>query len=253
MAKKTLRVVAMVPARIGSKRLPAKALKDIEGLPMIVHTCKRAELAKTIDAVYLTTPDEEIKKVGEAHGLKVIMTGLREPIPTNATESAAEAAEQIEADIIVVLQGDEPLVYPEHIDAIVEPLLDDPTLEITIGATPFTKKNSVSDIKAVLDLDGNILYCSRNDIPGSNGKEVKEMLKLSFIVPFRRSLMEQYIKWKQTPLDDIEDNHFLRIIEHGVRIRAVIIHDAKISVDTPGDLDEVRELMKKDKLRLSYM
>ena len=241
----------MVPARLGSTRLPGKALKDIMGLPMIIHTCKRAQLAKTIDEVYLVTDtDEELKTVGEVHGVNVIMTGLP---PSNATRSSAKAAENVDCDIAVVLQGDEPLVNPDHIDAIVQALLDDPTLEVSIGATPFTKHNSISDIKAVLDLQGNVLYFSRTDIPVTNGKgEVALMTKLCFIVPFRKSMIEQYAAWEETPLEKIEDNHFLRLLEHGVRMRAVMIEGGKISVDTQSDLDEVREMMKEDKLRLKY-
>jgi len=249
--QKKQKVVCMVPARLGSTRLPGKALKDIMGLPMIIHTCKRAQLAKTIDEVYLVTDtDEELKTVGEVHGVNVIMTGLP---PSNATRSSAKAAENVDCDIAVVLQGDEPLVNPDHIDAIVQALLDDPTLEVSIGATPFTKHNSISDIKAVLDLQGNVLYFSRTDIPVTNGKgEVALMTKLCFIVPFRKSMIEQYAAWEETPLEKIEDNHFLRLLEHGVRMRAVMIEGGKISVDTQSDLDEVREMMKEDKLRLKY-
>lgn len=246
------KVVCMVPARLGSTRLPGKALKDIMGLPMIIHTCKRAQLAKTVDAVYLVTDtDEELKVVGEAHGINVIMTGLP---PSNATRSSAKAAENIDCDIVMVLQGDEPLVNPNHIDVIVQALLDDLSLQVSIGATPFAKHNSISDIKAVLDLEGNVLYCSRTDIPVTNNKgEVKEMTKLCFIVPFRKSIIQQYMTWEETPLEKIEDNHFLRLLEHGVRMKAVMIEGGKISVDTQADLDEVRELMKEDKLRLTYM
>lgn len=241
----------MVPARLGSTRLPGKALKDIMGLPMFVHTCKRAQLAKSVDEVYLVTDtDEELKTVGEAHGVKVIMTGMP---PSNATMSAAKAAESVECDIVVVLQGDEPLVNPDHIDAIVQALVDDPTLQVSIGATPYTKHNSISDIKAVTDLNGNVLYCSRTDIPVTNNKgEVKEMLKLCFTVPFRKSMILEYASWAPTPLELIEDNHFLRLLEHGVRMKAVKIEGGKISVDTQSDLDEVREMMKEDKLRLKY-
>ncbi len=246
------KVICMVPARLGSTRMPGKALKDIMGIPMIIHTCKRAQLAKTIDAVYLVTDtDEELKVVGEAHGVNVIMTGLP---PSNATKSSAKAAENIDYDIAVILQGDEPLVNPDHIDAIVQALIDDSTLEVSIGATPFTKHNSLSDIKAVLDLEGNVLYCSRADIPVTNNKgKVREMTKLCFTVPFRKSLLQQYMTWEETPLEKIEDNHFLRLLEHGVRMRAVMIEGGKISVDTQANLDEVREMMREDKVRLKYM
>jgi len=250
--QKKPKVVCMVPARLGSTRLPGKALKDIMGLPMVIHTCKRAQLAKTLDEVYLVTDtDEELKVVGEAHGIKVIMTGAP---PSNATLSAAKAVVNVDCDIVVVLQGDEPLVNPDHIDAIVHALIDDPTLQVSIGATRYTKHNTFSDIKAVLDLEGNVLYCSRTDIPVTNGKgEVGEMIKLCFTVPFRKSMIEQYATWEETPLEKIEDNHFLRLLEHGIRMKAVIIEGGKISVDTQSDLEEVREMMKEDKVRLRYM
>ena len=251
MNKKKQKVICLVPARLGSTRLPGKALKDIMGLPMIVHTCKRAQLAKTVTDVYLVTDtDEELKRVGEAYDIKVLMTGLP---PSNATNSAGRAVANIDYDIAVILQGDEPLANPGHIDAIVQVLLDDLELQVAIGITPFTKVNSLSDIKAVLDLEGNVLYCSRTDIPVTNNKgEVKERLKLCFTVPFRKSLLEKYLTWSETPLEKIEDNHFLRILEHGVKMRAVMIEGSKISVDTQADLDEVREMMKADKLRLTY-
>src|SRR3989344_198924 len=197
--QKKPKVICMVPARLGSTRLPGKALKDIMGLPMIIHTCKRAQLAKTIDAVYLVTDtDEELKTVGESHGINVVMTGLP---PSHAPRSSAKAAENIDYDIAGVLQGDEPLVNP-----------------VT-----------------------------------NNKGEVKEMTKLCFIVPFRKSMIEEYATWEETPLEKIEDNHFLRILEHGIRMRAVKIEGSKISVDTQSDLDEVREMMKGDKVRLRYM
>lgn len=251
MEDKKQKVVVMVPARLDSTRLPGKALKDIMGLPMIVHTCKRAQLAKIPDAVYLLTDSEKIRAAGEANGINVIMTSSR---PENATERVAEAIVNVDCDVAVVLQGDEPLVNPDHIDAIVQVMLDDPSLQVSIGTTPYTKHNSPSDIKAVLDIEGNVMYCSRTDIPVTNGKgEVKEMLKLCFIVPFRKSFLEKYMSWQQTPLDKIEDNHFLRILEHGVKMRAVMIEGSKISIDVQSDLDEVREMMKEDKLRLTYM
>jgi 3-deoxy-manno-octulosonate cytidylyltransferase (CMP-KDO synthetase) len=249
--QKKLKVICTVPARLGSTRLPGKALKDIVGLPMIVHTCKRAQLAKTVDDVYLVTDtDEELKRVGEAHGIKVIMTGMP---PSNATTSVAKAVENVDCDIVIVLQGDEPLVNPDHIDTITQALIDDPDIEVAIGVTIFNKHNSLSDIKAVLDLEGNVLYCSRTDIPVTNNKgEVKEMLKLCFTVPFRKSTILKYASWSETPLEKIENNHFLRLLEHGIRMRAVKIEGGKISVDTQSDLDEVREMMKEDKLRLKY-
>ena len=245
-----MQAVGIIAARLESTRLPSKALLDINGLPMVIHTCKRAELAKTLDKVFLATDSAQIKKVGESHNIDVIMTGTYH---TNSSERLAEACEKIDSDIIVNIQGDEPLVYPDHIDKVVSPLLENPEINVSIGITKFNRNDSPGDIKAVIDLNNDILYCSRNDIPCYYLKDFQHMWKMCFIVPFRKELLKKYLAWEPTPLELIEDNHFLRILEHGVKIKSIEIDDAKISVDTQEDLIEVRKLMKKDELKYQYM
>lgn len=247
--KKQLKVVGMIPARLESSRLPGKALIDIEGLPMVIHTCKRAQLAKSLDEVYLVTDSEEIKKAGEKYGIAVLMTGRHH---RTGSDRLAEACRKVECDIIVNVQGDEPLVDPVHIDAIVAPLIKDQNVQIAVGVTPYKEKNRPSDIKAVLDLNDNILYCSRTDLPSDARTPVKEMLKMCFIVPFRKEFLLQYSAWDHTPLELIEYNEYLRVLENGHKIRAVKIDNADISVDTPDDLEIVRKNMKKDKIRELY-
>jgi len=245
-----MKVVGMIPARLESSRLPGKALLDICGLPMVIHTCKRAQMAKKLDEVYLATDNQLIKEVGERNGLKVIMTGSHHQ---TGSDRLAEACQQVQCDIVVNIQGDEPLVNPSHIDAIVSPLLEDPVLQIAVGVTPYAKKQSFSDIKAVLDLEDNILYCSRTDLPSDARTEVPEMLKMCFIVPFRKAFLLQYASWAPTPLERIEYNEYLRVLEHGVKMRAVRIEGAQISVDTADELEIVRELMATDTVRWKYM
>lgn len=244
-----MKVIGMIPARLQSSRLPEKALIDICGLPMVVHTCKRAQMAKSLSEVYLVTDSEKIKAVGEKFGIKVIMTGTHHK---TGSDRLAEACQYVDCDIVVNVQGDEPLVNPAHIDAIVQPLLDDPGVMIAVGVTPYTKKNSPSDIKAVLDLEDYILYCSRTDLPSDARAEVPVMWKMCFIVPFRKEFLLKYASWAPTPLETIEFNEYLRVLEHGFKIKAVKIEGAKISVDTPEDLETVRNLMKEDTLRFAY-
>ena len=245
-----IRVVGMLPARLRSSRLPEKALVDIEGLPMFVHTCKRAQLAESLDDVYLATDSEKIKEIAESYNIKVIMTG---PHHKTGSDRLAEACQGVDCEIVVNIQADEPLVKPEHIDSIVKPLLEDRNLQISVGVTPYTKKGSDSDIKAVLDLENNIMYCSRNDLPSDVRTTVDVMLKMCFIVPFRKEFLIQYASWPSTPLENIEYNEYLRVLEHGVKIRAVKIEDAKISVDIQDDLEEVRRLMKSDEIKTKYI
>jgi 3-deoxy-manno-octulosonate cytidylyltransferase (CMP-KDO synthetase) len=245
-----MKVVGMIPARLQSSRLPEKALIDIMGLPMVIHTCKRAELAKKLDEVYLATDNERIRKVAEEHGIKVIMTASHH---TTGSDRIAEAARHVESDIVVNVQGDEPLVEPDHIDLIVQALIKNPMVKVSLGVTEYTKKNSYSDIKAVLDLEGNVLYCSRTDLPSDMRTPVDTLLKMCFIVAFRTPFLFQYNSWKPTPLEQIEYNEYLRILEHGEKIRAVRLDNAKISVDCCEDLEIVRGLMEKDRLRFNYM
>jgi 3-deoxy-manno-octulosonate cytidylyltransferase (CMP-KDO synthetase) len=245
-----VKVVGMIPARLQSSRLPEKALIDIAGLPMVVHTYQRSLLARRLDEVYVATDSERIRAVVESHGGNVIMTGTHHQ---TGSDRLAEASSGIDCDIVVNIQGDEPLVDPAHIDAIVAPVVQDPALQIAVGVTPYRKKGSISDIKAVLDLEGNIMYCSRTDLPSDARTPVPKMLKMCFIVPFRKAFLRTYTSWPQTPLEKVEYNEYLRVLEHGVKMRGVLVHGAKISVDTPSDLEEVRRLMEKDPLRHTYM
>ena len=245
-----MKAIGMIPARLESSRLPNKAILDIMGLPMVVHTCKRTQMARTLDEVYLATDSEVIREAAEANGIKVIMTGTHHP---SGSDRIAEAVAQVEADIVVNVQGDEPLVKPDHIDRIVEALRDDPRAQVSLGVTEYGKKNSPSDIKAVLDLEGFVMYCSRNDLPSDVRTPVENMLKMCFIVAFRKPFLLQYAAWEPTPLERIEYNEYLRILEHGEKIKAVHVDGAKISVDTAEELEIIRELMAQDELRLQYM
>ncbi len=245
-----MKVIGMVPARLQSSRLPKKALIDISGLPMVIHTCKRAQFAKNLDEVYLVTDSEEIRIAGETYDIKVIMTGSHHQ---SGSDRLSEACQKVDCDIVVNIQGDEPLVDPDHIDAIVAPLIQDSSIQISVGVTSYTKKNSTSDIKAVLDIDGNIMYCSRTDLPSEARTPVQELLKMVFIVPFRKEFLLQYSSWEPTPLEQIEYNEYLRVLEHGVKLRSVKVENAKISVDTFDDLEEVKQLMENDVFKHSYM
>src|SRR3972149_701167 len=134
-----MKVVGMVPARLQSSRLPQKALIDIEGLPMVIHTCKRVQLAKKLDEVFLATDSEQIKVVGEAYDIKVIMTFNNHQ---TGSDRIAEACQKVDCDIVVNIQGDEPLVNPEHIDTVVTVLLENPSIQIDRKSTRLNSSHS---------------------------------------------------------------------------------------------------------------
>jgi len=243
-----MKVIGMIPVRLESSRLPEKALCDILGLPMIIHTLKRTQLAKTLDEVYVVTDSEVIKELVESYQGRVIMTSKTHQ---TGSDRLAEAAEYIEADIIVNIQGDEALVDPEHIDAGVKGLVNSKA-EISILLTQFSKKQSYDDIKAVVNLKNEIMYFSRNDIPSESRSPVEYSLKAYHVVSFRKDFLIKYSKLERTPLEKIEYNEYLRVLESGYAIQGVMVDSDAVSVDSDEDLKYVRKLMPADKLFQIY-
>ena len=237
------KVIAILPARLESSRLPRKALKDICGLPMIVHVFKRCLLSKKLDEVYVATDSFEIKEVVEKYGGKVIMTSSKHE---TGTDRIAEAALELDAEIIVNIQGDEALVNPKYIDRVTNELIENPDINVGILVNSFSKKDSPSDIKVVLNKNNDVMYLSRSDIPSGSRQNNPPMLKAYHIVPFRKKFLLEYAQMDRGSLEKIEFNEYVRILENGERIRAVYVESDAVSVDTPEDLQYVREVMPHD-------
>ncbi len=246
---KKLRTIAIIPARLESSRLPGKALLDICGLPMIVHIFKRCEFAESLDEVFVATDNDEIRQVVEQYGGKVIMTSSHHE---NGTERIVEAANNIDADIVVNVQGDEALVNPSYIDKAVDALYENPDLNVSILVNPYEKRLSPSDIKVVLNEYDDVMYFSRADIPSDARVDNPPLLKAYHIVPFRKDFLLQYAGWEKGKLERIEFNEYLRILEKGYKIRAVRVDSDAVSVDTEEDLDFVRNAMIIDPLFAQY-
>ena len=240
---------AIIPVRLESARLPGKALLDICGLPMVVHVYRRCLLADRLDDVVVATDSEEIRSVVEAHGGSAVMTRSDH---ANGTERIAEAAESLESEIVVNVFGDEALVMPDSIDAVVAALHDDASVNVGILVNPFTRRNSPDDIKVVLDDRGDVMYLSRSDIPSNARTADAPMLKAYHIVPFRRKFLLEYATWPAGRLETVEFHEHLRILERGHSIRAVKVESSAVSVDTLDDLEYVRRLMVSDPIFEQY-
>jgi len=237
------KAIAILPARLESSRLPRKALKDICGLPMIVHVFKRCLLSKKLDEVYVATDSFEIKEVVEKYGGKVIMTSSKHE---TGTDRIAEAALELDAEIIVNIQGDEALVNPKYIDRVTNELIENPDINVGILVNSFSKKDSPSDIKVVLNKNNDVMYLSRSDIPSGSRLNNPPMLKAYHIVPFRKKFLLEFAQMDRGSLEKIEFNEYVRILENGERIRAVYVESDAVSVDTPEDLQYVREVLPYD-------
>ena len=237
----TPRIVALIPARFESTRFPGKALAEIAGRPMIEHVYRRAASAPSVEAVVVATDDTRIAAAVEAFGGIARMTRRSH---RSGTDRLAEVAEDLACDIVVNVQGDEPLVAPEMIEEAIDPFATDPALMMSTLRRRITDDGDYSDpnvVKLVVDGDGNALYFSRAPIPFFRDAAVSRTAwKHVGLYAYRRAFLLAYARLKPTPLETAESLEQLRALEHGFRIRTVETQYDSIGVDTPEDLERVR-------------
>jgi len=241
------KVVVVIPARYGSTRLPGKPLVLLAGKPMIQRVFERAKLSKRVCRVIVATDDERIVKAVKTFGGEAKMT---RPDHRTGTERVAEVAAHEEGDVFVNVQGDEPLLDPEAVDAAVNSLLEEPQASISTVATPIKTPADIMDpnvVKTVLDFESNALYFSRAPIPWVRDAATKihvQHLKHLGLYVFQRSALLEYPTLPQGELEKIEQLEQLRWLENGWKIRvAEVAHDA-VSVDVPEDVARVERLLK---------
>jgi 3-deoxy-manno-octulosonate cytidylyltransferase (CMP-KDO synthetase) len=242
------KVVVVIPARYGSTRLPGKPLVLLAGKPMIQRVFERAKLSKRVHRVIVATDDERIVQAVETFGGEAKMT---RPDHRTGTERVAEVAAHEEGDVFVNVQGDEPLLDPEAVDAAVTSLLEEPQASICTVATPIKTPADIMDpnvVKTVLDFESNALYFSRAPIPwvrDAGGRIHVRHLKHLGLYVFQREALLEYPTLPQGDLEKIEQLEQLRWLESGWKIRvAEVAHDA-VSVDVPEDVARVEKLLQK--------
>lgn len=250
-----MRVIAIIPARMASTRFPGKPLADILGLPMIEHVRRRVALSPLLYEVVVATCDEEIAHVVEKSGAKAVMTSHNHE---RCTDRIAEAALSLKSDIIINIQGDEPLVRPEMFEALLAPLNDEPELPCTNLMAEIlddSEFDSCNVVKVVCDPARNALYFSREPIPSrckAGGVEFKKYKQLG-VIAFRSDFLQTFTRLPATPLEEIESVDMMRAIEHGYRVRMVHCEHQVVGVDTPEDLDRAIRIMEMDDLLPLYI
>lgn len=254
-----MNIVAVIPARMASTRFPGKPLKEICGIPMIGHVFLRSKMCKILKEVYVATCDKEIVDYIESIGGKAIMTSDKHE---RASDRVAEAMLEIERrtderiDVLVMVQGDEPMVYPEMIEAAVEPLIENKDVQVSnLMANIKTREehDDPNEIKVVVDKNHFALYFSREPIPSWKKAVGKvNMLKQVCIIPFKRDFLLKFNELAQTELEIAESIDMLRVLENGFSVKMVYTSFETYSVDTDNDLINVEKKMKKDRLFTQY-
>lgn len=253
-------VVAIIPARYASTRLPGKPLIEIAGMPMILHVVKRARLASSINRVIVATDDQRVLQTVVSAGEEAVMTSPDHP---TGTDRLAEVAARLDAEIIVNVQGDEPLIEPSTIEAAIAPLLLDQSIVMSTTCEPIESAEDLlksNVVKVVTDRDGFALYFSRHPIPFPRAAVLEhgpieaalrlqpDLLRLyskhTGLYAYRRDFLLTFAKLPSTPLEQIETLEQLRALEHGYRIKVVPVIHRSIGVDTLEDLEMVRRIIE---------
>jgi 3-deoxy-manno-octulosonate cytidylyltransferase (CMP-KDO synthetase) len=248
------RIVAFIPARMGSSRFPGKPLAPILGKPMIEHVYRRVALCGQLDAVYIATCDEEIRQAAEKFGAPVIMTS---DTHERASDRVAEAAQTVEVDIVVMVQGDEPMIYPDMIDAAVAPFLQDDG----VGCVNLSRRiesrqeyENPNTIKVLVNRQDHAMYMTRAPVPTLTGGGLTDTIaqKQVCVIAFTRSELLLYTRLSPTPLEQYESVDMLRLMEHGRTVLMVPTDRDTVAVDCPADVACVEALLGHDTLLASY-
>ncbi|MXZ34224.1 MAG: 3-deoxy-manno-octulosonate cytidylyltransferase [Acidobacteria bacterium] len=247
-----MKAAVVIPARFQSTRFPGKPLAKIANKTMIQHVYERASASRGIAGVIVATDDERIVQAVEVFGGRVCMTSATH---RSGTERVAEIGRNLEVDVVVNLQGDEPMMDPGCIEAIIEPFRSDPTLMISTLKC-CAEAEEISDpnvVKVVTDRHGDALYFSRSTIPHlrrqrlGSGKPAA-VFKHVGIYAYRRAFLEILPDLPDCRLEDVEDLEQLRFLYNGYRIRVVAYEYRGVAVDTPEDLVRINELAAQGKL-----
>lgn len=258
--------IAIIPARLASTRLPGKALIELAGKPMVCWVAERARAAKNVSRVIIATDSNDILKRAEENGIEAVMT---DPNHSSGTDRVAEVVANLpDAQIVVNVQGDEPMISPETIERAVDEISRDSVAGIVTTWEPLESLGELLNfdiVKVVIGDDGYALYFSRSPMPFPRDAALKyggphEALeaepelwgnyrKHTGLYVYRRDVLLDFASWPQTGMEQYERLEQLRALEHGVKIRLIKASTSSIGVDTPEDLEKVRELIEEGKFQ----
>jgi 3-deoxy-manno-octulosonate cytidylyltransferase (CMP-KDO synthetase) len=240
------RILGVIPARFASSRFPGKALATLAGKSILQHVYERASQARYLSKLIIATDDDRIAKAARSFGAQVQMTRLDH---LSGTDRVAEVASSDHADVVINIQGDEPLIDPTAIDAAALALLDDPELPMATLKKRIEIQSEVNNpnvVKVVADFAGNAVYFSRFPIPYLRESDQSSIVHYKHIglYVYRREFLLAYSGLPVGPLEQAERLEQLRAIENGYRIRVVETEYESLGVDTPQDLERIAALFE---------
>lgn len=242
----TKKVLGVIPARLNSTRLPHKLLAEIEGRPLIWYTIHQAKKAKSLDGLVLATDSLKIRNAVKNAGIPVIMTASTHQCGSDRVAEVARKFKEFEPEVVINIQGDEPLLDPRAVDSVAKLLLKGKDTNMATAGIPMSDREVLSKssaVKVILDKNNHAIYFSRHLIPFERNTH-DNYLKHVGIFGFKKDFLLKYVKMKQTPLELAESLEQLRAIENGHKIKLAIGPFEEVSVDTHDDLEKVRAIIK---------
>jgi 3-deoxy-manno-octulosonate cytidylyltransferase (CMP-KDO synthetase) len=240
-----LTAIAIIPARLGSTRLPRKVLREIAGKPMIAHVYESAKKSPLLADVIIATDSDEVLAVARALGFNAQMTS---PHHRSGTDRIYEVAQRVTADVYINIQGDLPLVRPEHLEALLKPMRRPEVMVATIKTPcPAAEVNNPNSVKVVTDKVGRALYFSRSTVPHDRDRTgaVRHFKHLG-IYAYRRAALDTFCNLPESGLEAAERLEQLRLLENGIEIYVEETPFAGVEVDTEDDLAKAEEALKAD-------
>lgn len=248
-----MRALGVIPARMAASRFPGKPLARICGQPMLWHVWQRCQLSGAFDEVVIATCDDEIRAAAEAFGARVEMTSAAH---TRANDRVAEVAARISADVVVNIQGDEPLVSPTLIREVVEGFERDPGILCLCPVAEIHEPidlSSANTVKAVFDCRGRILCFSRLPIPSDAvARRIVPVYRQVPILGFQPRFLCDLAAMPETPLERQEQVDLLRALEYGFPVQALVTKFQTVGVDEPADVPRVERLLGADEVHAQY-
>jgi 3-deoxy-manno-octulosonate cytidylyltransferase (CMP-KDO synthetase) len=242
-----MKTIGVIPARLGSTRLKAKVLMPIAGKPMIQHVWERSKKSKKLDGLLIACDDDEIIKTANSFGAKAVLTRKDHP---SGTDRIAEAVAKLDVDVVINIQGDEPLIHPSIIDDLIDVFDKNKDCVMATVIKPIRAKEELDNpniVKVVVDNQKDAIYFSRAVIPYN--RDQKSLGELKYykhlgIYGYRKSFLMMFKDLKKSYLEQVEQLEQLRALEAGYKIKTVVTEHETISVDTKEDLARVEAALK---------
>jgi 3-deoxy-manno-octulosonate cytidylyltransferase (CMP-KDO synthetase) len=242
-----MKVLGIIPARLGSTRIPEKMLKDICGKPLIQWTVERTKNARSLDALVVSTDSEDIAKVVESLGVPVLMTSPELPTGTDRVGATARMFKEFTPDIVVNIWGDEPLYPASAIDECVDSLKKDNDLQVSVASDLIEEEEMMlrpSIVKVLTDLEDNALLFTRSSVPFLHHEEHKmPVYHVIGVMAMRRDFLHSFLKLPRTPIELQEGVEQMRMLEHGHRMKVIKGVYRNLGVNTPEELEIVKARM----------